>query len=65
MSATALEWIGAFDALPDTDRDAVVAELLRRPVGAGDLADSALEELADELFSAYDADEDSDAAPSR
>lgn len=64
MSAAAKELLAAFDALPDIDREAVVAELLtRHPVGAGDLPDAAFEELAEELFLTYDAAEADDAAP--
>lgn len=66
MSAAAQDLLAAFDALPDADRDAVVAALLtRRPVGASDLPDAAFVELADELFLAYDAAEAADATPAR
>lgn len=64
MSDTAQQLLDAFDTLPDDEREAVVAELLtRHPVGAGDLPDAALVELADELFRAYDAEEAADATP--
>lgn len=66
MSAAALELLDAFDALPDGDREAVVAALLtRHPAGAGDLPAAALVGLAEELFLAYDAEEAADAAPPR
>ena len=62
MSDTAQRLLAAFDTLPEAERDAVVAELLiRHPVGAGDLPDAGLVELADELIRAYDAEEAADA----
>ena len=58
MSDTARQLLDAFDTLPETEREAVVAELLtRHPVGAGELPDAGLVELAEELFRAYDAEE--------
>lgn len=66
MTAAAQQLLSAFDALPETERDAVLAELLlRRPVGAGDLPGAAFEELAEELFRTYDAAEAAGAAPPR
>jgi hypothetical protein len=66
MTAAAQDLLTAFDALPATERDAVIdALLLRCPPGAGDLPDAAFEELADELFLSYDAAEAADAAPPR
>ena len=63
MSDTARQFLEAFDTLPEAEREAVVAELLiRHPVGAGDLPDAGLVELADELFRAYDAEEAADAS---
>jgi hypothetical protein len=62
MSQTARQLLNAIEALPDAEREAVVAELLtRHPVGAGDLPDAALVELADELFRSYDTEESADA----
>lgn len=62
MSDTARQLLDAFDALPEAERETVVAELLtRHPVGAGDLPDAGLVELADELFRANDAEEATDA----
>lgn len=62
MSQTARQLLTAIEALPDAEREAVVAELLtRHPVGAGDLPEVALVELADELFRSYDAEEAADA----
>ena len=61
MSDAAQQLLATFDALPDADREAVLAELLiRQPVGADDLPDAALVESADELFRAYDAEEAAD-----
>jgi len=58
MSTAAKELLAAFDALPAANREAVLAALLTRyQVGAGDLPDAALVELADELFAALDAEE--------
>lgn len=61
MSAAAQELLAAFDALPDSERDAVVRELLlRHPTGDDDLSDEAFAESADELFLTYDAAEAAD-----
>ena len=58
MSAIAQKLLAAFDALPDAERDAVLAELLvRHPIGTSDLPPAAFEELAEKLFFAYDAEE--------
>jgi hypothetical protein len=66
MSAAALRLLAVFDALPDAEREAVLAELLvRHPVGAGELPDAALVELAEERFLAYDAEEAADGTPPR
>ncbi len=66
MTATAQELLTAFDALPDAEGEAVLAELLRRrPSGGGDLPAEALDELADELFRSYDLAEADDAAATR
>jgi len=63
MSTTVQNFLTAFDALPATERDAVVTELiLRCPVGERDLPDSAFDELAEELFLSYDVEEAEDAA---
>lgn len=64
MSAAAKELLAAINALPDADREEVVAELLtRHQAGVGDLPDAAFEELAEELFLTYDAAEADDATP--
>ena len=57
MSATAHQLLSAIDALPDLERDAVLtALLLSRPIG-GDVPETALEEMAEELFQTIDAAE--------
>lgn len=66
MSAAAIELLTAFDALPGPEQDVVVGQLLlRRPAGADDLPPADYEELAEELFLAYDAAEAADADPAR
>jgi len=55
MSTVALEVVAAFEALPDAERDAVVAELLVRfPMGAGRFTDDDFVDMADEVFKMYD-----------
>ncbi len=56
MTEAARELLDAFDALSPADREQVALEILRRTTG-GDLPDAALDELADELFRSYDAEE--------
>lgn len=66
MSTTAFELVKAFGTLPETERDAVISELLLQyPIGGGDLSDAALEELAEELFLSYDDAEAADATTPR
>jgi hypothetical protein len=57
MTEAAREVLAAFDALPPAEQQQVVAEILRRAAGYGDLPEEALHQLADELFRAYDAEE--------
>ena len=58
MSTVALEVIAAFEALPDAERDAVVAELVVRfPTDAGRFAVDDFVDMADEVFQMYDAAE--------
>lgn len=62
ISQIARQLLTAIEALPDAEREPVVAEhLTRHPVGAGALPEAALVELADELFRSYDAEEAADA----
>jgi hypothetical protein len=66
MSAAARKILTAFDALPDRDREDVMAALLlRRPLGEGAIPDAGFTEIAEQLFLTYDAAEDADAAASR
>ncbi|MFO0798025.1 MAG: hypothetical protein U0804_11140 [Gemmataceae bacterium] len=46
-----------FDALPEPDKQAAAAEILRRLPGSDDLTPSDLDALADELFADLDAEE--------
>lgn len=57
MTTAAHELLKAFDALSPTERKAVANEILRRTVSEGDLPTAALDELADEIFRCYDAEE--------
>jgi hypothetical protein len=57
MTATAQKLLAAFDTLQPDEQQQVAAEILRRTAGAGDLPDTALDELAAELFRGYDAEE--------
>lgn len=58
MSNRVRELIASFDALPEPDKRVAAAEILRRvPRTEGDLSAAALDELAEELFSALDAEE--------
>lgn len=59
MSETVTHLLDLFDALPEPDKQSAVAEILRRrPVGEADIPAAGLNALADELFSALDAEED-------
>jgi hypothetical protein len=62
MTEAARVLLTAFDTLPPADQQEVVAEILRRASGAGELAEEGLCELADELFRGYDAEETEHAA---
>ncbi len=57
MTAKALDVLAAFDALSNAEKQQVAAEILRRSTVEGDLPEAALQELAAELFSGYDAEE--------
>ena len=49
--------LNAFDTLSPVEQQEVAAEILRRSAKYGDLPDAAFDELADELFRSYDAEE--------
>jgi hypothetical protein len=57
MSETVRELLRVFDSLSPTEQHEVAVEILRRCTPDGDLPDTALDELAAELFRAYDAEE--------
>jgi hypothetical protein len=63
MTAAVQQLLDAFDALPDADKHQAAVEIIRRFSGGaeGDLPESALIEVADELFQALDAEEASHA----
>ncbi len=63
MSAAVRDVLKAFDALSPAEQQEVAAEIGRRVGGTEDLPAAALDELAAELFRAYDAEEAARAAP--
>jgi hypothetical protein len=63
MTETARSLLTAFDALPPAEQQQVVVEILRRTAAADDLPETALDELAAELFRGYDAEEVAHADP--
>ena len=64
MTASVQDLLAAFDALPPAEQHQVAVEILRRWVGSGEMPEAAYDELAAELFRAYDAEEAADANPS-
>jgi hypothetical protein len=57
MTPIARDLLAVFDTLSPSEQQQVAAEILRRSVGAGELPEAALHELAAELFQRYDAEE--------
>jgi hypothetical protein len=57
MTPAVQQFLNAFDSLSEADKHQVAVEILRRWVPDGDLPESALVEVADELFRALDAEE--------
>lgn len=59
MTAPVKHVLDSFDALPDADKHQAAVEILRRVAGSekGDLPESALIRLADELFCTLDEEE--------
>jgi hypothetical protein len=57
MTASARDLLATFDALEPGEQREVATEILRRSVGTDGLSDQALEQLADELFCGYEAEE--------
>ena len=58
MTAPVRRLLDLFDALPDPDKQAAAAAILRRLPGEDDISSAGFDELADELFAALDAEED-------
>lgn len=63
MTAIAREVLAAFDALPSEEQLQVAVEIIRRSSSSDELSVAALDELAGELFRAYDAEEAQRAEP--
>jgi hypothetical protein len=59
VTAPVQQILDSFDALPDADKHQAAVEILRRVTGdeKGDLPESALVGLADELFCTLDEEE--------
>ncbi len=57
MTEAARQLLNAFEALPPVDQQEVAAEIVRRATPVGDVPEAAFDELADELFRSYDAEE--------
>ncbi len=57
MTEAARELLKAFEALPAVDRQEVATEILRRAGVLEDVPEAAFQQLADELFCSYDAEE--------
>jgi len=64
MTTAAQDLLKVFDALPAADQHEIAVAILRRTSSAEDIPDSALHELADELFRGYDAEEAAHGDPS-
>ena len=57
MSAPVRQLLDLYDALPEPDKRAAAAEIIRRMPDDGALTDDDHDALADELFAALDAEE--------
>jgi hypothetical protein len=57
MTEAIRDVLAAFDALSPAEQQQVAVEILCRSTPAEDLPEAALDELAAELFRAYDAEE--------
>ena len=62
MTEAVRDLLRAFKALPPAEQHELAAEILRRWAPDGDLPAAALDELAADLFRAYDAEESAGAA---
>jgi hypothetical protein len=58
MSDSVRDLLQVFDALPPSEQHEMAAEILRRCIPRNGIPDTALDELAAELFRGYDAEED-------
>lgn len=63
MTETMRDLLRTFDALSPVEQHEVATEILRRCGSDADLPDTALDELAAELFRGYDAEEAARAEP--
>lgn len=63
MTANAREVLQAFQALPPEEQRQVMIEILRNGPDQDELSESELNQLADELFCRYDAEEAARAHP--
>ena len=61
MTQDARTILAGFEALHPDDRKQVAAEIFRRSIGMGELADEGFDELAIDLFNSYEAEEQSGA----
>ena len=57
MSAPVRQLLSLYDALPEPDKRAAAAEIIRRMPDDGDLTADDHDALADDLFAALDAEE--------
>jgi hypothetical protein len=57
MNAPVRQLLDLYDALPEPDKRAAAAEIIRRMPDDGDLTSDDHDALADELFAALDAEE--------
>jgi len=63
MTTAVRDLLATFDTLSPDDRQQAAAEILRRTAATHDLPETALDELAAELFRSYDAEEAARADP--
>jgi hypothetical protein len=57
MTATARNLLATFDSLAPDEQQQVAAEILRRTAATGELPESAMDEIAAELFRSYETEE--------
>jgi hypothetical protein len=57
MTTAAHNLLNAFEALAPAEKQSVAVEILRRAVSVDEFKDEAFDEIAGELFQAYDAEE--------